>query len=297
MVAGAHKIAVTVVGGYLGAGKTPLLNNILRSADERLAVLVNDFGEINIDASLVVSRDESTINLANGCICCSLADGLANAMFEIDELIPRPERLIIEASGVANPAGVAAYCHRRGFRLDATIVLADAETITTTVTDEFVGETVRSQLRSADLVVLNKVDLVDDPTLASARTTVAEFSPEAPVVETVDAQVAPQVLFDVDPTLATGDPHTHGADFEAWSFTTATPLERTTIERFMAELSNDVLRLKGLVMLDDDERCHVLQRVGPRWTLRPDDEPSAPAATALVAIGRPGCEPSWPSGA
>ncbi|MCP3937050.1 MAG: GTP-binding protein [Actinomycetia bacterium] len=290
----APKIAVTVLGGYLGAGKTTLLNNILCRADERLAVLVNDFGEINIDAALIESVNGTTINLANGCVCCTLADGLANTLLDIDGLEPRPERLIIETSGVANPAGVAAYCHRRGFRLDAVVVLVDAETITTGVDDIYIGETVRSQLRAADLVVLNKVDLVDASTLESARGVVVAEAPLVPIVETVNAELTPEVLFDRQTMSSQGEVHSHGADFETWSFSESTPITRDEIDRFMADLSQDIVRVKGLVQLNDDSRRHVLQRVGPRWTLSPSGEWDDAPNTTLVAIGRPGSEPTWP---
>ena len=92
-----------MVGGYLGAGKTTLVNHVLRHADERMAVLVNDFGSIDVDRELIVAGDGDTITLANGCICCSLADGFAAALDVVRSARPAPHRLVVEASGGGRP--------------------------------------------------------------------------------------------------------------------------------------------------------------------------------------------------
>ena len=98
---------LTVVGGFLGAGKTTLLNHLLRQTKQRLAVLVNDFGAINIDAELVASHNGNTISLANGCICCSIGDNLVEALVDLTRQRSLPDHIIIEASGVADPARIA----------------------------------------------------------------------------------------------------------------------------------------------------------------------------------------------
>ena len=155
-------VPVTVVAGYLGAGKTTLINELLaHDHGRRLAVLVNDFGAVNIDAALIADHDGQTISLKNGCVCCSIADELGDALDRVLALEPAPDQIVIEASGVADPANVAAYGQGwPGCRLDAVVVLADAETIQAKSRDQFVGELVVRQLRRADIVMATKCDLV-----------------------------------------------------------------------------------------------------------------------------------------
>jgi len=293
-------IAVTVIGGYLGAGKTTLVNHVLRTADQRVAVLVNDFGDVDIDAELIESSDGDTISLANGCICCSLVDGLASALVTIKELDPRPERLVIEASGVADPATVAAYGHSPGLALDAVVVVVDAETVRRRSTDKYVGDTVVGQLASADIIVFNKVDLVDGDTAVTTRGWLRGRAPQAVIVDAERAQVPPAVLFGTVPAgVGTGagesaqqqhqHPHLHDqADelFESWSWSSEDPIERALVEALMAELPDSVVRAKGILWLTDDDRPTVLQRVGARWTLRPNTSASAVRPDSrLVFIG------------
>src|SRR5208283_5132765 len=165
MTTTAPAIPVTIIGGYLGAGKTSLLNTLLRGDHGlRLAVLVNDFGSINIDAELIASHDGETISLTNGCVCCSMVDNLAITLLELLGRQPPPDHIVIEASGVADPRRIAFYgaAHPR-LRLDGLIVVADAETIGARVLDRYVGELVMRQLAEADLLVLSKIDLIDEP--------------------------------------------------------------------------------------------------------------------------------------
>ena len=163
-------IPFTIIGGYLGAGKTTLLNHLLKNANgHRFALLINDFGTINIDAALIESTSENQINLTNGCVCCSISDGFYEAIEQLIATEPTPDHIVVEASGVADVQNLSQYGYGHALKLDGILVVADAETVQQKAVDKYVAETVKRQLRCADIVSLNKVDLIDDKALNQVR--------------------------------------------------------------------------------------------------------------------------------
>ncbi len=308
-----HRIAVTVIGGYLGSGKTTLVNHLLRTADERLAVLVNDFGSVNIDADLIESADGDTLRLANGCICCSLADGFAAALDTIAELDPRPDRLVIEASGVADPAQVAAYGHGPGLALDAVVVLVDTETIRTQAADGYLAQTIAGQLASADILVANKLDLVDEAAGRAVVAWLADRHPDAVIETATEARLDPALLFgreiagtgsggagsdgpgpgeaDTDPVAGATEPGHAEALFRSWTIEADEPMSRAEAEAVIDDLLDgdgpEVVRAKGFFRLaEHPDRPGVFQLVGRRWSLRPGDPWSTRPTTTVVVIAR-----------
>ena len=300
-------IPYTIIGGYLGAGKTTLLNNLLRNSQGlRLAVLVNDFGDINIDADLVVNNDGETINLASGCICCSLADGFMQALARLRDQADRIDHIIVEASGVSDPVKIGQYGAILRYGLDGVIVLADAEQIRDKAANKYVGDTVMRQLRGADLLVLNKVDLVTPDQLAAVRGWLSDVAPGIRIVEATNGEVPLSILLGAHVgNLTNGDQehaahdhaaahndhaHDHLSPYVTRSFTSEPAVRAADLHAFLDGLSEGVLRAKGFVHLaDDPDRRYVLQLVGKRWSLSPGEPWGAQSPlTTLVFIGLQG---------
>lgn len=287
-------VPYTVLGGYLGAGKTTLLNQLLRAnAGARLAVIVNDFGDIGIDAELIANRDRDTINLTNGCVCCSASDGLANVLDGLRASSDDIDHVIVEASGVSDPVRIGNYAAPFGFELRGVIVLADAEQVRSRSVDKYVGDTVIGQLRGADMLVLTKTDLVEQSQLDEVRAWLRGTAPGTPILESTKGNISTDiVLGDLGPTPDSpiaGAPHS--VDYDTWSHDRAGPIDRPTLEAFISSLPEGVLRAKGFVHLSDDpERRHVLQIVGRRVSLMRDTQRVAREEhrTRLVVIAAPG---------
>ena len=287
----AAAMEVSVIGGYLGAGKTTLVNHVLHNASERIAVLVNDFGDINIDQELIEASDDSTISLTNGCICCSLVDGFTSALESVLSLQPKPERLVIEASGVADPGAVAAYGHAPGLALDAIVVVADAARLREQVADPLVGQTVVSQLSAADVIVLNKVDLADD--VAAVLSELGRGNDDALVIETRYSEVNLDLLFGRTVSQVRAGA-SHIGEFESRTHKSDRPIPRDAFESLVMNLPEDIQRIKGIVRLTEAPQVPmVFQLVGRKWELRAlADRSKPPEGNQLVAIGPKGSIPS-----
>lgn len=263
-------IPVTVIGGYLGSGKTTLLNQMLRqSAGRRIAVLVNDFGDIGIDGDLIAAADGDTITLTNGCVCCMIGSDLMTALWSVRDRAEPPDHVIIEASGIADPAPISHHALTPGFDLDGVVVLLDAETVRRRERHPVVGRTIRRQLAAADVLVLNKIDVVSAAQLDELDDWLARAAPGVPVLHARDGDVPVSTLFDFShDEIPAAEPLRHEHDYDTVSVTLQQPVGRAVLERFLDELPAGVMRVKGIVQLvESPDRRTIVHRVATRRTI------------------------------
>jgi len=299
------QILLTVIGGYLGAGKTTLLNHVLRDAgDRRLAVLVNDFGAINIDAELVASREGETLSLTNGCICCGIGGDFIAALARLRDVDDPPEQVVVEASGVAAIARHVAEDRDLARIGDAVVVVVDADSVRERADDEHTGFSVRAQLRAADLLVVNKTDLAEPAAVAELHAWLREIAgPSTSIVDAAFGNVPTDVLLGARDTLTArpqrpvrphDDDHTQGdrahPHYATWSWTGDAPLSGAGLVEAIGALPDGIVRAKGVLHLQEDaEHRYVLQLVGRRYSIEAQGpwEHELPSSR-LVVIGLPG---------
>ena len=285
---------LTFVGGYLGSGKTSLINQVLAATDRPIAVMVNDVGEVNIDAALIRKRSGETIELTDGCVCCSLVDGFGAAFDQIRARPEPPDHVVVELSGVAQPERLTPWGRSAGFRLDGIVVLIDAERFLDGLTDPYLVDTLQAQVRAADLLVLTKIDLVDERDdgaqhIAAVRAALEGLAPDTPVIDVAHAA-------DASALLALGGRRPGGTTdvppptlFDAHVVDRRpipAGIRRDELDTLLADLEPDVVRAKGIADLDG-EGLHLIQVVGRRVAVTPLPAPEQEAATDLVVIRLP----------
>ncbi|WP_439121827.1 CobW family GTP-binding protein [Marivita sp.] len=269
-------LPMTVISGYLGAGKTTFINQLLAANHGlKLMILVNDFGAINIDAALLASKDEDTIALTNGCVCCTMGSDLFLALGDALDRSPRPDHLIVEASGVADPARIANAAQAEpDMRYAGIVTLVDGQAFESLASDNLIGPQVRDQVSRADLVIISKqvsdqletclVELTDAPILRDPNVTaVLDLVLSDPVPVTVPERVAKH------------------PDYTAWISEDVVGIEKAALQQALLGRPTGLFRVKGSVV-DGAGAVWGVQVVGQNIDITPITGSSSPA---LVGIG------------
>lgn len=289
-------VPLSVIGGFLGTGKTTLLNQLLNNrSGVRFAVLVNDFGDIVVDGDLITEHNGQSMTFANGCVCCSLGNDLLAALTQLLQRDEPPEQIVVEASGVADPRNIADFAALNAeLYRDLVIVLVDAQTLRQRASDERLSDTVRRQVAAADLIIMNKCDLVDDDERCATRLWLGAQRDDIPIIETEHARVPFDVLSAVPPSDAPVNetphhPHAtgHGELFRSETLDMVGPVDLAALRRSLEALPRSILRVKGFVPVQGpDELFFLVQLSGREIEISPWQE-GAPARAGLIVIGTP----------
>jgi G3E family GTPase len=272
-------LPVTIVSGYLGSGKTTYINTLLQTNNGvRYAVLVNDFGELNIDVSLIESSSAKSISLANGCVCCSIANDLDSALAGITSIEQTIDWVLLEASGVADSQRIEnTVLNWPGFTLKQTLTMVDVTRIKSLAADKYVGAHIDKQLRQAQKIVLTKTDLINSKEQAE----IEHWLSVKNNISTIDNKT------DFHP------------DFVSYSFRHEYAISRLSLEEWLSELHDNTLRVKGFVFLQEDPDFQYLlqwvwvQLADQNLSMKNNDRQEKPSQPAEKNIGRLGTELRW----
>lgn len=294
---------VTIITGFLGSGKTTLLNHILNNAQGlKVAVLVNEFGDINIDAQLIVSTQNNMVELSNGCICCTINDSLVDSVYEVLEREERMDYLVIETTGLADPLPImmtfVGTSLKDFTRLDSVVGVIDADNFGA---DLFNSSVYENQLVYSDILLLNKTDLVDNKQLQTIESEIHRIKDSARLLrcslataQEADAVLPLSAILDLGladtETLLLSESalsdHVVSDRFVSIPFRSDRPFDLTKFEHFlMQQLPSNIFRAKGILWFEGQPKRYIFQLSGKRCNLSPDSQ-QRPTQNQLVLIGR-----------
>src|SRR5437762_1913045 len=270
---------ITLITGPLGSGKTTLLRHILATHPAKIAIVMNEFGEIAIDTKVIEGKNVRIAELGGGCVCCSL---LGEFEVAVDEIITRvePDRIIVETTGLAEPEALVFNIQEAlpQCRLDGVVSVIDADMF---VRFPELGHTTRLQIEGADILLLNKIDLIDPAQIESVEAKLREINPNAAIVRTERCRIDPGLLFGIghERKIARLE-HRHQPEFESFAFTSGKIFSRDYFESFANGLPASVVGAKGFICFADG--AQLFNFVAGRWEL----EPFEFDRTELVFIGK-----------
>jgi G3E family GTPase len=273
------RIPITLIIGPLGSGKTTLLRHILANYRAKTAIVMNEFGEIAIDTKVIEGQNVRIAELGGGCVCCSLLGEFEAAVNEIIDKIA-PERIVVETTGLAEPEALVFNVQEAlpQCRIDGVVSVIDADML---VRFPEIGHTTRLQIEDADILLLNKTDLVKPAQIEPLETKLRDVNATAAIIRIERCRVDPEVLFGIGRETKIARPeHRHQLEFESFTFSSDRIFFRDSFKRFADNLPASVIRAKGFIRFAD--RAELFNLVAGRWEL----EPFQSDRTELVFIGR-----------
>ncbi|MGI0488895.1 CobW family GTP-binding protein [Pantanalinema rosaneae CENA516] len=310
---------VTIITGFLGSGKTTLLNHILNNRQGlKIAVIVNEFGDIDIDSQLLVSVDENMVQLGNGCICCTINQSLVDTVYEMVDRHDSVDYIVVETTGIADPLPImlsfVSTELRDVTRLDSVLTVVDAESFTST---HYESEAALNQLIFGDIILVNKTDLVSPQIVNGLEDYIRSIKSGARIISVQYGEVPLPLILDIgfndtSTYLNSSQPihehhdhkHSHHLEndgFVAVSFESESlpeqlrqrPFDLPKFQNFLDHLSPDVYRAKGIVWFQGSQLRHILQLSGKRCDMKSvhamslkENRSQSPKHNQLVFIGR-----------
>ena len=295
---------VTIITGFLGSGKTTLINQILQNKqDLKVAVLVNEFGDLNIDTQLLTDMNDNMIELSNGCICCTINEGLVDAVYQVLESDKKIDYLIIETTGVADPLPIILTFLSTDLKdlthLDSVLTLVDSENFTP---DHFDSEAAFKQIAYGDIIILNKIDLASQDKVDYLDSYIKTIRSGARILRSEHSNIPSYLILDVnisrlqpyslednnDHSELQKNPKDHliNDGFMSVSFQSTRPFSALKFQHnFIEELPDNVFRAKGILWFQESESKHIFQLSGKRYEMEIDEWSTTPT-NQLVLIGR-----------
>lgn len=273
------RTSITLITGPLGSGKTTLLRHILAVQPGKMAIVMNEFGEIAIDTKVIEGKNVRIAELGGGCVCCSLLGEFEAAVNEIIEKIA-PERIVVETTGLAEPEALVFNIQEvlPQCRLDGVVSVVDADML---IRFPELGHTTRLQIEGADILLLNKIDLIELSQTEPLESKLRQLNPTAAIVRTERCVIDPELLFGIGRERKIAPPeHQHQPEFESFAFTSDKFFSRSCFEGFAHGLPTSVVRAKGFIRFVDG--AQLFNFVAGRWEL----EAFESDRTELVFIGK-----------
>ena len=273
-----NRTPVTLITGYLGAGKTSLLKHILEKGNKRFAILMNEFGDLSIDGKIIKGKNVVMKELSGGCVCCSLTGEFELAIKEIIEKVT-PEWIVVETTGVAEPAALVydIEANLPQIRLDAVVTVVDADALTRFPQ---IGHTGREQIEAADIILINKIDLVVAKHIITIMNVLRDLNDRAIVVKAIHSRIPPGFLFGLNKEHTPRKHETHENENEVFTFENVSIFDKKKIERVLSKLPQEIYRAKGFIRCKD--QSYLFNYVAGRYSLEPFESDK----TELVFIGK-----------